>query len=92
MPFQYRPYVGPPGGRPTSIAELIVSPERAAYVQDVLWPEAEMRGRPGILASDQSSHFVSELKADRRLCEIEFPPTLEDSSVTDSGSDFAQAA
>jgi len=74
------------------LAHLIVTPERAAYIQNVLWPEAEMRGRPGILVSDQSSHFEMELKADRRLSEIEFPSTSEDSGAMDSDSSLRVAA
>lgn len=74
------------------LAHLIVTPERAAYIQNVLWPEAEMRGRPGILASDKSSHFARELKADRRSSDIEFPPAVEDSTATDSESGLRVAA
>jgi len=75
-----------------ALAHLIVSPERAAYIQNVLWPEAEMRGRPGILASDPSKHFEMELRADRRLSEIEFPSTSEDSGAMDSDSSLRVAA
>jgi hypothetical protein len=34
-----------------ALAALIVSPERALEIQTKLYPEAEMRGRPGVLCA-----------------------------------------
>ena len=41
-----------PGGKSSDLSALVTTDERAAYIRTVLWPEAEMAGRPGILCSE----------------------------------------
>lgn len=93
MPIQYRPYVGPPANRQSSIAELIVTEERAAYIQSVLYPEHEWTGRPFLIASDPSSRHELELKADKRSVspvEHEAEPEPNFASGGDSFADEQQ--
>jgi hypothetical protein len=37
-----------------ALAELVVSPERAREITEKLYPESEMRGRPGLFAPRES--------------------------------------
>ena len=49
--FNQRKLYGP-GGKSSDLSALLTTDERAAYIRTVLWPEAEMAGRPGILCSE----------------------------------------
>jgi hypothetical protein len=50
-----RRFYGPSTKQYSNLTSLVVSPERARYIQEVLWPEDANRGRPGIIAGDATT-------------------------------------
>jgi hypothetical protein len=48
------------GWEPPVWAQLIVSPKRAREIHEKLWPEDEMRGRPGRIYSPQPGETLKQ--------------------------------
>lgn len=46
--------------RDQTLQELIVSPQRAREIHEKLWPEDEMRGRPGVLYTPQPGETLRQ--------------------------------